>query len=108
MKSNTFLTIYGLLYQITNNTYITDKLKTQLSEITNYPMTLIVAPAGYGKSTAITWWDEYRRTHYPDSVFYRINVLCDDLSTTWDELCRVLKKMHQYFLKKNRIKRFTL
>lgn len=32
--------------------YFTDKLKNKLSDITNYPLTIMDAPCGYGKTTA--------------------------------------------------------
>ena len=87
-------------YPRLNSTYMTEKLKEQLSKISQYPMTLLVAPAGYGKSTAITWWDEYRRHYFPDSVSYRINVLSDDLEETWNDFCRMFKKEAPDFAKK--------
>lgn len=33
--------------------YFTDKLKNKLSDITNYPLTIMEAPCGYGKTTAV-------------------------------------------------------
>lgn len=79
-------------YPHLNDTYMTEKLKKQLMEIKNYPITLIVAPAGYGKSTAVTWWDEYRRHYIHNSVSYYLNVLSDDLDAAWEDLCSLLKK----------------
>ena len=79
-------------YPHLNDTFMTEKLKEQLLTINNYAMTLIVAPAGYGKSTAITWWDEYRRRYLPESYFYRLNISGDDLDTAWQSLCRLLQR----------------
>ena len=79
-------------YPHLNDTYMTEKLKEQLLTIKSYPMTVIVAPAGYGKSTAITWWDEYRRRYLPGSSLYRLNILSDDLDAAWKSLCRLLER----------------
>ena len=79
-------------YPHLNDTYMTEKLKEQLLTIKSYPMTVIVAPAGYGKSTAITWWDAYRRRYLPDSSLYRLSILSDDLDAAWRSLCRALEK----------------
>ena len=75
-----------------NDTYMTEKFKDQLLTIKDFPMTLIVAPAGYGKSTAITWWDEYRKRYIPTSSLYRLNVFGDDLDALWSVLCRLVEK----------------
>ena len=79
-------------YPHLNNIYMTEKLKEQLLTIKSYPMTLIVAPTGYGKSTAIIWWDEYRRRHLPNSSLYRLNILDDDLDATWKSFCHLFER----------------
>lgn len=37
----------------TKELYFTDKLKNKLSDITHYPLTIMEAPCGYGKTTAV-------------------------------------------------------
>lgn len=79
-------------YPNLNDTYMTTKLREQLAEIKNYPMTLIVAPAGYGKSTAVRWWDDYRKHYIHKSLSYCLNILSDDLDVAWEELCFLIGK----------------
>ena len=79
-------------YPHLNDTYMTEKLKQQLLTIKNYAITLLVAPAGFGKSTAITWWDEYRKRYLPESTLYRLNILSDDLEEAWQSMGRLLEK----------------
>lgn len=39
-----------------NNIYISARLSEKLSRIPQHPITTIIAPMGYGKTTAVTWW----------------------------------------------------
>lgn len=41
-----------------NTTYISEALSEKLSHIPEYPITTIVAPIGYGKTRAVSWWAE--------------------------------------------------
>ena len=42
-----------------NTTYISGALADKLSHISEYPVTSIVAPIGYGKTRAISWWVDH-------------------------------------------------
>ena len=75
-----------------NDTYISDKLKQQLFEMSTYPVTVITAPTGYGKTTAMKWWDDYRKRYMPDSVLYRMTVVGDDPIEFWEDFCRMIEK----------------
>ena len=45
-----------------NDIYMSDRLQAQLQQIDQYAMTCVVAPMGYGKTTAVNWFlDESAR-----------------------------------------------
>ena len=75
-----------------NDTYISEKLKQQLFEMSTYPVTVITAPTGYGKTTAMKWWDDYRKRYLPDSAFYRMNIVGDNPVEFWEDFCRMVRK----------------
>lgn len=65
-----------------NTIYIPERLQKLLSSISRYPMTVITAPMGYGKSTAVNWYlSQCMKTESAVSV--RINVYSDNLSVFW-------------------------
>ena len=41
-----------------DNIYISARLQKKLDRIPMYPLTTVVAPAGYGKTTAVRWFRE--------------------------------------------------
>ena len=41
-----------------DNVYISARLQKKLDRIPMYPLTTVVAPAGYGKTTAVRWFRE--------------------------------------------------
>ncbi len=73
-----------------NTTYISPRVKELLEQIENHPFTTIVAPMGYGKSTAALWYLEERR-QMGDSVF-RINVYSDDIPMFWKSVQTAFSK----------------
>ena len=48
-----------------DNIYISARLQKKLDRIPMYPLTTVVAPAGYGKTTAVRWFRErsFKRMH---------------------------------------------
>lgn len=71
--------------------YFSDCLKNVCTQILNYPITVIEADSGYGKSTAVNEFflkqvaSEYRKIHY----------ICLEESpeSTWKGICRELEKI---------------
>ena len=82
-------------YPHLNDIYITEKLKNQLFQISNYPMTVISAPTGYGKTTALKWWNEYRKRHIPDSSFHRLTIVDDNIHDFWEDFCSCIRIDHE-------------
>ncbi len=75
-----------------NNTYITKRLKNSLEQIENYKMTTIVAPMGYGKSTAIKYWKKYYSQLNPEAIVLEQVVTGDSSSDFWRSFCHNLCK----------------
>lgn len=46
-----------------DNVYISARLQKKLDRIPMYPLTTVVAPAGYGKTTAVRWFREGLSKH---------------------------------------------
>ena len=65
-----------------NAIYISERLQESLRPIARCPLTTVVAPMGYGKTTAVNWYLEERaRTETPRII--RISVYSDNLAIFW-------------------------
>lgn len=64
--------------------YFTDKLCDQLQQLYEYPCTLIEAPMGYGKTTAIR---EYLRDNNSQTLWLKI--FDNSLTGFWSSFCRL-------------------
>ena len=65
-----------------NATYISERLQESLRPISRCAMTTVVAPMGYGKTTAVNWYlDERVRAETARVV--RISVYSDNLAILW-------------------------
>ncbi len=65
-----------------NNVYLTDKITKKTALIADYPVTLINAPTGYGKSTVIK---EYAAKS--SAIFLWINVANSSKELFWADFC---------------------
>lgn len=63
-----------------NAIYISEILAQKLDRMQEYPLTSVVAPAGYGKSTAVNWFRERSAEH---AVFLWLNVLSESVAEFW-------------------------
>ena len=79
-------------YPHLNDTYVSDRLKLSLFSIDKHPITTITAPAGSGKTTAVKWWDSYRRHYFKDSLCYWVTAAGNDTSMFWNSFCRCVGK----------------
>ena len=65
-----------------NATYISERLQESLRPISRCAMTTVVAPMGYGKTTAVSWYlDE--RVKIEAARVVRISVYSDNLAILW-------------------------
>ncbi len=75
-----------------NCTYISPRLLTCLNEAEHCRVTSVVAPMGYGKSTAVRWWTERYTEKHPEAVVLFQTLSGDGEDTFWRGFCRVLRK----------------
>ena len=75
-----------------NTTYISSALADKLSHISEYPVTSIVAPIGYGKTRAISWWVDYCQKKKSDALILRQTIVTDSLADFWRGFCRNLRE----------------
>lgn len=70
--------------------YFTDKLKDKLSDITHYPLTVMEAPCGYGKTTAA----EEFLNRSDEKVLW---IVLDNNSTSnfWMKFCNILSQVNK-------------
>ena len=65
-----------------NTIYISERLQESLRPISGCALTTVVAPMGYGKTTAVSWYLEERaKTEEPNVI--RISVYSDNLAIFW-------------------------
>lgn len=64
-----------------NDIYMSDRLQAQLQQIDQYAMTCVVAPMGYGKTTAVNWFLG-ERSKVPGTRVVRISIYSDSLASS--------------------------
>ena len=79
-------------YPHLNSTYISPRLQSALSQIGSHAITTIIAPMGYGKSTAVKWWQQHEARQIPDACILRQLVATDSRADFWDGFCRTLRR----------------
>ena len=75
---------------VLNKIYISNRLKEKLSDIPEYPLTTVVAPAGYGKSNAIRYFVD---TLPKDSKILWQNVLGSGTTDFWRGFCSMFESV---------------
>ena len=79
-------------YPHLNSTYISPRLQSALCQIGSHAITTIIAPMGYGKSTAVKWWQQHEARQIPDACILRQLVATDSKADFWDGFCRTLRR----------------
>jgi LuxR family maltose regulon positive regulatory protein len=75
-----------------NMYYFSDKLKRQLAQIPNHPLTVVEAPSGFGKTTAIR---EYLKKNLsPDACEYWYTCLGEPVYMAWKGICELLANVN--------------
>jgi LuxR family maltose regulon positive regulatory protein len=73
--------------------YFSDNLKRQLANISNYPLTIIEAPSGFGKTTAVR---EFLKENLSEEEHeYWHTCLGESSSITWVNICEMIAKMNE-------------
>jgi hypothetical protein len=70
-----------------DNVYISARLQKKLDRIPMYPLTTVVAPAGYGKTTAVRW---FREGLSKACMVLRLNVLGGGLNEFWRDFAELI------------------
>ena len=65
-----------------NTIYISERLQESLRPISRCTMTTVVAPMGYGKTTAVNWYLA-ERARMEEPTIIRISVYSDNLAILW-------------------------
>ncbi|MBU5335441.1 helix-turn-helix transcriptional regulator [Intestinibacter bartlettii] len=72
----------------TNEVYVNKKLAQKINKINSYKLTVVEAPMGYGKTTAIKIYLNKFHTNY-----YWQNIYSDSDIAFWQGFCRIISKM---------------
>ncbi len=68
--------------------FFSDKLRKQLEQISHHPLTIVEAPSGFGKTTAVR---EYLKENLPqDTGEYWYTCLGEPSSTAWRGICSLI------------------
>ena len=65
-----------------NTVYISERLQESLRPVSRCTLTTVVAPMGYGKTTAVNWYLEARARLEPVKMI-RVSVYSDNLAIFW-------------------------
>ena len=65
-----------------NTVYISERLQESLRPVSRCTLTNVVAPMGYGKTTAVNWYLEARARLEPVKMI-RVSVYSDNLAILW-------------------------
>lgn len=65
-----------------NTVYISERLQESLRPVSRCALTIVVAPMGYGKTTAVNWYLEERARLEPVKML-RVSVYSDNLAILW-------------------------
>lgn len=71
--------------------YFSDKLKKQLVQMSHYPTTIIEAPSGFGKTTAVR--EFLSENLFDDSSEYWYTCLVESTSMAWEGICELLSNV---------------
>lgn len=75
-----------------NSIYISPRLAACLQEAERCQVTTLVAPVGYGKSTAARWWMEGYAARHPETVVLWQTLTGYGADAHWRGFCRTLRR----------------
>lgn len=77
--------------------YLPDRLKSQLSQIPHFPLTVVEAPSGFGKTTAVK---EYLKETLSDNARqYWYTCLSENPSVAWSGICNLFSYINEEMAK---------
>ena len=78
-------------YSHLNEIFISERLKHRLNEMDGCPITTVIAPMGFGKTTAVNWWAKRQVKSQADAVILRQVIVTDSITDFWIGFCRAFK-----------------
>ncbi len=75
-----------------NNYYFSDKLKRQLGQISHHPLTIVEAPSGFGKTTAVREYLKEQISHGACEYWY--TCLGESASMAWMGICELFSNIN--------------
>ncbi|WP_027399889.1 helix-turn-helix transcriptional regulator [Anaerovorax odorimutans] len=78
-------------YPHMNDIFITDRLKQRLLDMDRFPITTVIAPMGYGKTTAMDWWVKYHKRHKTGTILLKQIIVTDSVIDFWNGFCRAFR-----------------
>ena len=73
-----------------NALYLSSRLRSRLADAARYPVTTIIAPTGYGKTTAAQYLQRRIAAEAPDAYLFRQFLSGGGRQEFWAGLCRAL------------------
>mgnify|MGYP000779469287 FL=1 len=73
-----------------NALYLSSRLRSRLADAARYPVTTIIAPTGYGKTTAAQYLQRRIAAEVPDAYLFRQFLSGGGRQEFWAGLCRAL------------------
>ena len=78
-------------YPRLNYIFITERLKYRLNEISNHPITTVIAPMGFGKTTAVNWWAKRELKNHSNTIILRQMIVTDSITDFWYGFCKAFR-----------------
>ena len=78
-------------YPHLNDVFISERLKRRLNEISRHPITTVIAPMGFGKTTALNWWAKHQVKSHTGTLILRQMIVTDSVTDFWSGFCRTIK-----------------
>ena len=75
----------------TKNVYLTERLRNKLKPIRQYPLSIITAPPGYGKTTAVQVYFNYVKLPH-----VWLNHYSDNINDFWLGVCNIVGRFNNY------------
>ena len=73
-----------------NAVYVSERMQECLRGITESSLTTVIAPMGYGKTTAILWF--LNKRYQLGEPFFRVNIYSGDIDLFWKSFCAAFRQ----------------
>lgn len=84
-------------YPHLNDIFITERLKRRLGEINISPIISVIAPMGFGKTTAINVFIKRLKKSHTKTVILRQIIVTNSITDFWCGFCHAFKKFPELY-----------